>query len=661
MGIAKDLILIVLAGLIGGLIARKFKQPLIIGYILAGIALGPYTGGATISQVGELENLAEIGVALLLFSLGLEFPMREIKPIWRIAFFGTLIQVVLTLVFGFFIGRFMGWERIPSWWFAIAIVSSSTSVTMKTLVSRRLMGTLSSRVMLGMSIIQDITVIPMLVVLVNVSSGTDVGFMGVVKPIATAMIFVAIMMVLGARLIPVLLRFVANWNSRELFLLTITAVGLGVGYITRSFNLSFSFGAFIAGIVLSRSEYVHKALSDLIPVRDIFGLLFFVSIGMLMNPSFLYANFWIILSLTLVVGIGRGVLLGGIGFAFKYRNIVPLAMVLGMIPISEISFIVARAGVESKGISNDVYSIILTTVVMSMILGPLIAGLTRPVYDTFKRLFKPEQVRTVNVETDKLDNHVVIVGGGHTARYIGFVLKSLELPYVIVENNHRIFQEFRQDGLNAIFGDAAEYHILSAASIQRAKLLLIATSGFGSVINILNTARELNADIRVLARAESREQVEQLGKNGVNEVVQPEFEAGLEMARQALLSLNVSAAGIQQHLDSVRREQYNPLEDIKDGSHNLSQLMTSINMIDLNWLEISGNNPLAGLSLKESNLRRDHGINVVGVIRNKKFEADPDAEFRIEAGDFLALIGKPEKLREFKAFVSSKNVRVEPA
>ncbi len=223
MGIATDLIIVVLAGLFGGLAARRLNQPLILGYILAGIVVGPYTGGITLSDVDQVESLAEIGVALLLFSLGLEFSLRGILPIRAVALGGTGIQIALTVGLGWGIGQFMGWETVPSLWFSVAIVSSSTAVILKTLASRGQLGTLSSRVMLGMSIVQDILVIPLMVLLMNLDS-TGFSVSGILMPVGKVVLFVAAMFYIGARYIPLVLKAVAKWESRELFLLTVTAI-----------------------------------------------------------------------------------------------------------------------------------------------------------------------------------------------------------------------------------------------------------------------------------------------------------------------------------------------------------------------------------------------------------------------------------------------------
>ncbi len=325
MGIAADIVIIVIAALIGGLIAQKFRQPLVLGYILAGVAIGPFTGGITVSDAHEVEKLAEIGVALLLFALGLEFSLRELKPVKYVALIGGPIQILLTIGYGYLVGRWLGWDNGPALWLGGLVSLSSTMVILKTLMAQGMMGTLSSRVMIGILIVQDLAVVPLMILLpqlTNPASGLPLLGLAFVKSV----VFLVLMLLLGTRLLPRLLAMIARGNSRELFLLTITAIGLGIGYATYLAGLSFAFGAFVAGMVLSESDYGHQALSDIIPLRDLFGLLFFTSVGMLLDPSFLMTYWSEILQLVALIALGKGLILAGIVRGFGYGNVIPLAV-----------------------------------------------------------------------------------------------------------------------------------------------------------------------------------------------------------------------------------------------------------------------------------------------------------------------------------------------
>ncbi len=646
MGIATDLIIVVIAGLLGGIIAKKLNQPLILGYILAGIAIGPFTGGITVSEVDEIEQLAEIGVALLLFSLGLEFSLKSLLPIRAVAIAGSSIQITLTMLLGVSLGNVFGWGLIPSLWFAVAISSSSTAVILKTLSSRGQMGTLSSQVMLGMSIVQDILIIPLMVIMMSLGN-SGLSPAGVALPLIKVVLFVSLMFFVGARFLPQLMKHVAQWESRELFLLTVTAVGLGIGYLTYAIGLSFAFGAFLAGLTLSESDYGRSALSDLIPIRDIFGLLFFVTIGMLFDPSFLLSHTGTIMTILAAVLTGKGIILAATGRAFGYRNIIPLAMFFGMIPISEISFIVLQQGLDMGSIGHTLYSLALNVVILSMLLGPLMTGFTGPVHGFLKRFFKPDEIRTVNLPETGLSDHVIIAGGGAYGRCVAFALKSLGHSHIIVEPHHATFIDEQREGLPLIFGDPGQDTILQAASVDKAKFLIVTVKGRMEILDIIRAAKKRSPNIRIIARAEGKEDQHILESHGVSLIIDPEQEAGLEMARQVLIQLGTAASVIQRKLEALRRVTYNSLYDSYPEFEALADLRGASGMIHLEWLYLKDANPLAGIRLHEAGIRSRWGLSVVAVSRSGRLISDIDGDFTFQAGDYIAVVGTEEQNRRF--------------
>jgi CPA2 family monovalent cation:H+ antiporter-2 len=558
MGIAGDIVIIVIAALLGGLAAQALKQPLILGYILAGVVVGPYTGGVTVAEVHNIEKLAEIGVALLLFALGLEFSLRELRPVRNIAIIGTPIQIVLTTAFGYGIGRWLGWDWVSSLWFGALISLSSTMVILKTLENQGMIGTLSSRVMIGMLIIQDLAIVPMLIILPQLSD-PKAGLPALAIAAVKAVIFLALMIILGTRIIPRVMKSVADWNSRELFLVATTAIGLGIGYGTYLFGLSFAFGAFVAGLLLSESDFGYQALSDIIPLRDIFSLLFFTSIGMLLDPQFLLDHLGLVLTLVLLVMLGKGVIFASLSRLFRYRNIIPLATGLGLSQVGEFSFVLGRVGVETHSISSEFYSQILTMTVVTMLLTPLISGLTAPLYVFFGRWLKSVPLEPLYFPKTNLKDHFIIAGGGRVGRYIATVLHRMEIPFVIVEYSSMRVDELKTSGFPVLFGDAGKEIILEAVGAGKAKLLLITTPVTLISKAIVAQAKKLNPHIHIIARAERIEEMQGLHDEGVSHVVQPEFEAGLEFARQALLHLDIPVDQIEQYTDGVRHELYRPI------------------------------------------------------------------------------------------------------
>ena len=564
-----------------------------------------------------------------------------------------MLQIGLTLLVCYGLGYLMEWQTLPTLWFATAMVSSSTAVILKTLSSRGQMGTLSSQVMLGMSIVQDIMVIPLMVILMNMNaSGISPG--SILFPLGKVLLVVGAMLFGGAHILPRLMRHVAKWESRELFVLAVTGIGLGVGYLTYKLDLSFAFGAFLAGLVLSESDYGRAALNDLIPVRDLFGLLFFVSIGMLLDPLFLLEHFKTVGLLLGGVLLAKGLILGGTGRLFGYRNVIPLAMFLGMFPISEIAFIVLQHGMDSGALDQGVYATALSVVVLSMLLGPLATGLTAPVYRLIKKLRRSPETTTITMVSPDLSNHVIIAGGGSLGARVGMVLQSLEHPYVIVEPHHATFLREQKEGLQLLYGDPGQSVMLQAAGVERARLLLITLPGRMAVLDVVKGVRKASPKLPILARGEGPEECRLLEQHGVTRIINPELEAGLEMARQTLLQLNLPATLVLREIEALRRlSSWNTLEILPEHKA-LQDLRNASNLLQLEWLYIHPGSPLAGKTLAESAIRREFGLSVVAIKRGEELFSDLHGAFQLLPEDYLAVVGTHHQNQRFLRSFSKK-------
>jgi K+:H+ antiporter len=650
MGIAGDIAIIVIAALAGGIIAQKFKQPLILGYILAGIVVGPYAGKLIVSGVHEIEKLAEIGIALLLFALGLEFSLSELKPVRNIAIFGTPIQIFLTIAYGFGIGRLLDWEWIPSLWFGALISLSSTMVMLKTLENQGHIGTLSSRVMIGMLIVQDLAIVPMMIVLPELNDPkASLPILG--SAAIKAAIFLFLMIFIGTRVIPRIMKYVARWNSRELFLLATTAMGLGVGYGTYFFGLSFAFGAFVAGMLLSESDYGYQALSDIIPLRDIFSLLFFTSVGMLLDPKFLISNLGTVFFLVFVVMVGKGVIFGTVSRLFKYRNIVPLAAGLGLCQVGEFSFVLGRIGISSQSISSEFYAMILTTTIITMLLTPFVSGFTTSLYALRKRGAKAHHIQTINIPEPGLKDHLIIVGGGRVGKHVADVMHRIGISFVIIELDHRCFERLKTHGFPVIFGDASQTIVLEAAQIEKARLLLITTPVTILSQAMVDKAQQLKSDLRIVVRAREVEQMQIFHDKGVYHIVQPEFEAGLEFTRQALLHLSFPVERIQQFTDEVRHNLYRPLYNAHAEYADIAQLQNASRLLELTWILLKQRSLLVNSTIEKSMIRSRTGVTVVGVLRRGILYPNPEPGFIFAENDMIGVIGQTQQLEAFKSLV----------
>ncbi|MBC8219984.1 MAG: cation:proton antiporter [Proteobacteria bacterium] len=638
MGIATDLILLVVSAFFSGLLMQRLGQPLILGYILTGIAFGPYTGGFALTSVHEIELLAEIGVALLLFALGLEFSLKDLKPVKKIALIGTPIQILLTIAMGYGIGQWMGWDAKSSLWLGALVSLSSTMVLLKTLMNQGWLGTLSSKVMVGMLIVQDLAVVP-LIVLLPMLNNPEQGWVSLEIAILKTVLFLAGMIFFGTRLLPWIMRHIAHLGSRELFLLAITAIGLGVGYLTYLVGLSFAFGAFVAGMVLSESDYGHQALSDIIPVRDLFGLLFFASVGMLLNPAFLLDHWQQVLILVLIVSLGKGLIFALLARIFKYGNVVPLAVGLGLFQVGEFSFVLAQVGVSTNSISHEVYSLVLTTAIITMFLTPLISGQTARLYALRKRWFKHEALDSINFPKSGLKNHVIIVGGGRVGFRIAQVLKRLSVPMLIIELDQLRVDRAKHADIPVIYGDASHEVVLEAATTALARLLIITSPEVVIAQTIVQRVRKVNPEIQVVARAPGIEFLEEFKKLNISEVVIPEFEAGLEMARKALVHLHIPAAKIQHYTESLRKDLFASFFNENEETQIIEQLQTAEHQFDLQWMLIKPGCNLVGITIGEAEIRTKTDTSIVGVIRDDILEPNPDANFRFEENDRVAIIG----------------------
>lgn len=652
MGIAADIVIIVVAALLGGLLAQKLRQPLILGYILAGVAIGPFSGGIAVSSPHDIEKLAEIGVALLLFALGLEFSLKQLRPVKHIALFGAPLQILLTIAYGYLIGRLLGWEQGPSLWLGGLVSLSSTMVILKTLMNQGLLGTLSSRVMIGILIVQDLAVVPLLILLPQLSN-PHAGLPLLAVAVLKSFIFLLLMLFLGARLLPRLLALVARWNSRELFMLAITAIGLGIGYTTYLVGLSFAFGAFAAGMVLSESDYGHQALSDIVPLRDLFGLLFFTSVGMLFDPRFLVGHWSSVLELVLLVCLGKGLIMALIVRGFGYGNVVPLAVGFGMFQIGEFSFALGQVGFAGGFLDSEQHSYILAATILSMLLTPLVSGVTTPLYNLKRRYTKLAALETVNLPDSSLHGHVVIAGGGRVGQHVAQVLKQLDVLFVIIELNHRRIEECKQLGYPAIYGDAGQTVVLDAAGLDAAHQLLVTIPHIATAETLVRHVHRHFPKLPIVVRAEGVGQLKELYRNGVSIVILPELEAGLEIARQALLNLKMPISVIQRFTDAIRREHYFAAEDQVGVGLEMRLLKNARELLELSWERVGAESLLAGASSRSLDLRSRIGVSVVGVVRAGRFTANPSADFVFQADDLIAIIGslpQREELRQLNDF-----------
>jgi CPA2 family monovalent cation:H+ antiporter-2 len=655
MELVGDLALVLAAALVGGFLAQRFGQPLIVGYILAGVAVGPFTGGLTVARVHEIEQLSELGVALLLFSLGLEVSFRELAPVRGVALGGAAIQVVLTIALGFGLARAIGFDWQQAIWFGALVSLSSTMVALKTIQAQGRLGTLSSRVMLGMLVVQDLAVVPLIIVLPELSNPAGGATRVIVATLRAAALLAAIVLV-STQIVPRLMAFVARRNSRELFLLATTTLAIGVGYVTWRLGLSLALGAFVAGLVINESEYSHQALSDVIPLRDLFGMLFFVSVGMLLDPMIVREQPGTLLLVVGAVIIGKGLIFAGVVRVFGYRHVVPFAVGLTLFQVGEFAFVLASVGRETNAISNTMYALVLDTAVATMVLTPIVSGLTPHIYGRIAARRRREEPLTSNVPSTGLADHVVIAGAGRVGRSIADALVHLGLPFVLLEIDDRRVRQARSAGLPLVYGDSSQTVVLEAAGLGRALAILITVPAFSDVRDIVRAVRRVRADVPIIARADGSEALRALYDLGIQEVTSPEFEAAIEMTRQALLRFKVPAHEVLQVASAIRRERYGVGGEPAEDAEAIARMSEVARHLDLTWMRLSSDSSFNGRSIGELEIRTRFGASVVGIVRAQSLTANPDAAARLHAGDLIAALGTRDQIARFERAASSSSV-----
>ncbi|MEQ1885305.1 MAG: cation:proton antiporter [Bryobacteraceae bacterium] len=564
MGIAADFVLVVLAGFLGGLLARLLRVPLLVGYVAAGVLVGPHTAGPTVAQIHDIELLAEIGVALLLFSLGMEISLRDLQPVKKVALIGGPLQIVITATVGALAGsKFFGIPLTEAVWLGAMVSLSSTMVVLKILAEARATGTVASRVMLGLLVMQDLAVVPMLIVLPELAS-PESALPRVLRAMGVAAAFLVAMVLLGTKLLPRILKGVVTWGSRELFLVSVVAAGVGIGYAAHAAGLSFALGAFVAGLILSESEFSHQALSDIAPLRDVFGLLFFVTVGMLFDPHYALAHIGPIAAIVCLIFAGKAIIAGGLTALFGYTKLTPWMVGLGLSQIGEFSFLLARSGLSSKSISSDTYNLALACTVLTMALSPLVSNFAAPMERRWRSWRKREDVDdAVEIHEEPLHDHIVIAGFGRGGRAVSKVLQHSGVAATVIELHHPTYLDTAAAGLRGIWGDATRAEVLHAAGVQYARLLVVAVPDRGTVELCIHQAHRLNPSLPIIARAAREEDVARLKTIGATYAIQPEFEGGIQMVRQALEGCGFDATETAQMVATLRDDFYGKQEEAR--------------------------------------------------------------------------------------------------
>ena len=551
------------AAFIGGLIARHIRLPAIVGYIVAGVAIGPFTPGLSADTDLALE-LAEIGVILLMFGVGIQFSMRELLAVRSIAIPGAILQTIVSGLFGVWLGSALGWSVGGGLVLGLALSIASTVVLLRALTDRNELETPQGRIAVGWLIVEDLLAVIILVLLPTIApllGGSDPAagagaptepLVPIVVALAKAAVFAAIMVVAGARLVPWLLLVVAREGSRELFTLAVLAIALGIAFVASTvFGVSFALGAFLAGLVVGESDMSHQAAADALPLRDAFAVLFFVSVGMLLDPAFVIANpLPILAALLLIVGV-KAVTKFVVVVAAGYPTRIGLTVAAGLAQIGEFSFIVGTVGRSLGLLPEEGFQLIVAGALLSITINPLVFRTVEPLEARLRTMpvlagllrRRAGDLGTIDPATQEgLRLHAIVCGYGRVGRMIGPALERRGFRYVVITQQRNEVDRLRARGIPAIFGDAASPEVMAMAQIEHARLVIVATSDPHETRLIVERAQALQPGLDFVVRTHGDFEAAYLrALGGKVQVVHGERELAVQMARYALRRFGVSA------------------------------------------------------------------------------------------------------------------------
>ncbi|KYC39346.1 sodium:calcium exchanger [Scytonema hofmannii PCC 7110] len=654
-----DLVSVLTVAACGGLLAALLRQPVLLGYLIGGMVVGP-TGLGLIKEVIQVETLAQFGVAFLLFALGVEFSFAELKKVKNIALGGGGLQIALTILVTVVVCGVTGaWATLPAKGiFLGAILSlSSTAVVLKCLMERNETETPHGQVMLGILIVQDLALGLMIAVLPALHQPGESIAVAVLLALLKIGLFAAGAIVAGIWLIPPLLRLLARTESRELFLLGVVALCLGIALLTAYLGLSIEMGAFVAGLMISEVEYADQTLSYVEPLRDIFASLFFASIGMLIDPMFLWNNLELILGLVALVFVGKFIIITPLVRLFRYPLKTALIAGLGLAQIGEFSFVLASEGQKLGLVSRRIYLLILGTTAVTLVLTPFVLRSVPILFDWIESVpwlksFLSDEGKPLEVTKElSLKDHVVVCGYGRVGRNLVKLLLSRELPVVVIDQSETRIQQLRDAGIPYVYGNCVSLHVLETAGVNTARGMAIALPDPMSTRLCLKRALELSPDLDVVVRATNDKSIEVLYQLGAREVVQPEFEASLEMVAYILTEVGLSPVLVQRQMQEIRNSHYLDLRPVRTAFEVSRDLQQATQDLNKRWYPLPYDSPLIGMSLEEADMRYLTGVSLMAIRREGGEEIDfPSLETKLEEGDRLLIVGSDSELAALNEF-----------
>ncbi len=648
--------------LVGGLIARRLGLPTIVGYLVAGIAIGPFTP-AFRADDAAIHQMAEFGVILLMFGVGLHFSFNDLWRVRQVAIPGALLQMLAAASVGALVARAWGFSAGGAWVFGVAVSVASTVVLMRTLMDQGWLQTPTGKIAIGWLVVEDLLMVGVLVLMPIVAGPAAGGsWLSGLVAVGTALLFVVLMLLAGDYVVPALLARVVHLRSRELFVLAALTLAVGTALASSAyFGVSLALGAFVAGIVVGESPFSLQIGADILPFREAFAVIFFVSVGMLVDPTLLVEEWDRVAIVTILIVVLKGALSGLIAMALRCSGRTVLALATGRGQIGEFSFIVGQSGLALGLIDRGQYSLILAGAILSITLNPLIVRLVEPAERWLKR--RPRVWRAIDAvarehagapEPDPaITRHVVIVGCGRVGRHIAEALGRLGIPRLVVEADPTRIDKLRSLGVPVLYGDAGSSDILEHAHLDRARALVITLPDDVAALAVVATARKYAPNLQIVARASTYEGARRLIADGAGQVVRPELEGGVEIVRRTLLDLDLPVRDVQRYTDLVRREGLDASErPSPERARVLQDLVQAAHDLEVGWLVVEEGSAVAGRALADTLIRATAGVTVIAIGRHQNLIRNPGPREVLHPGDRVAVIGTPAQISAAEHFFS---------
>ncbi|HII79115.1 MAG TPA: potassium transporter KefB [Methanosarcina sp.] len=631
----------------------KLKIAPLVGFLLAGILAGPF-GLGLVQNMDNIEMLADIGVVLLLFTIGMEFSLRELLQLRRIVIFGGGLQLSITTLVVAFIFLCIGISKETSIFLGLLVALSSTAIVLKLLQEKGEIYSLHGRTSLGILIFQDVAavVIILLIPVLAGTPGTEKSFLELILQGIGLVLFT----IFSARYaVPFIMYQVAKTRNSELFLLSVVAIGLSVAWLTSMVGLSLALGAFLAGLIISESEYSIQALGNLIPFRDMFMSIFFVSIGMLLDLDVLKEHLPLILAATLTVLILKVAANSLSTFLIGFPLHTMILVGFSLSQVGEFSLILAKVGFINGLISAEIYQGFLDTAVISMVLTPFIMSMGYRTTSFVESLSFPSILKSgwyrhfeEQASSETPENHVIIIGFGVNGRNVATATRSASIPYCIVEINPETVRQEKQNGEHIFYGDAAQKAVLEHAGIQTAKSVVVTAGDPASSKRIIEAARRLNPEVHIIARTHFLSELDKFYAVGADEVISDEFESSIELFTRVLHRYLVPESEIDSLGSTLRSDHYRMLRSPEISRKKFCELALDFADVELRSIRVGKLSRAVGMTIGELNIRKKYGVSILAISRHHKLVSGLQAETEILANDILLVISPPEKIEEVK-------------